>query len=273
MRTTSLAVPGADHAVRDVTWFAGLALLLTAAAAAGATALGPGLQFLLALGPAVIALVLAWRTGTLRQLIGTIRKRPAERRWYAVAILVPVIVSLGVVAVVMVLGMPNTGFLSGLTVTAAILPLVVFLPALAEEFAWRGFAFARLLGSMSPLAASLVLAAPWAVVHLALYLPGQPLEGTAVWPSVVSIVAMSVLTGWLYVRTGGSVLITTLFHTASNATTPLTWSVDPAAAWAIRPVLLGVFALAIVVLGGLRSPEPRRSDPRPASPALTGAVR
>jgi hypothetical protein len=105
-----------------------------------------------------------------------------------------------------------------------------------------------------------VLAVPWAAMHLALFLPDQMYAGQLLWPSIVTVVALSVLGTWVYVGTGGSVLMTTLFHASFNASTALTWAVGGEAAWAIRPVIFAVIAVAVVLLGGLRA---READDRP----------
>ncbi len=91
------------------------------------------------------------------------------------------------------MGEPTTGLFGELTPVALLIPLVVLLPAFAEEVAWRGYAVPRLMGAMSPLRASLVLALPWTIMHLVLQLPGGVNEGAAVWPTVLSLFAYSVV--------------------------------------------------------------------------------
>jgi uncharacterized protein len=241
--------------VRDAAVFAALSVALAGSAAAAAPILGPGLQFVVALGPAVIALVMASRARSARALLASLVRRPADPRWF-LALLMPIGLSLAVVPIAAILGHPTAGLFGKLTPVAAILPLVVVLPAAAEELAWRGFALPRLLSRTSPLMAALLIAVPWAAMHLPLYLSGQPYAGTSVWPSLLSVLALSILLTWLYVRSGGSVLLTTLFHTAFNAATPLTWAIDSDVAWAIRPVLLAIVAVAVVALGGLRRADP-----------------
>ncbi|HEY4189759.1 MAG TPA: type II CAAX endopeptidase family protein [Candidatus Limnocylindrales bacterium] len=248
---------GSGSPLRQAGWFVGLSLSLVIAGVVLAPVVGPALPFLLALGPGVIAIVLAWREGSLRRLLGSVTRRPTRARSYLV-LLVPFLGSLVVVPVAMLLGIATTGPFGSLTPTAVILPLVVFLPALAEELGWRGYALPRVMTRTSPLVASLVLAVPWAAMHLALYLPDQMYAGQQVWPSIVTVFSLSVLGTWVYLGTGGSVLMTTLFHAGYNAATPLTWAVDADAAWAIRPVIFAVTAVAVVLLGGLRSPDGTR---------------
>ena len=251
-----------DGAARQVATFTVLSLgiaALGAGIAIAAPAAGGIVPFLLALGPALVAIVMAWREGSLGRLGATLARRPTDRRWYG-ALALPVIASLAVVPVAMALGQPTTGILGSLTPAAVIIPLVVLVPAFAEELAWRGFALDGLLRTMSPLAAALAIAVPWTAMHLVLYLPGQPYAGSALWPSIISVASLAVLTAWIYVGSGGSVLMAGLFHWLSNASTPLTWSVEPDVAWAVRAVIVAVLAIGVVALGGLRLPSRERVD-------------
>jgi membrane protease YdiL (CAAX protease family) len=255
--TLDLARERHDRDARQAYLFMGLSVALAGGAALLSTTLGAGLPFVLALGPLAIALVLAWRTGSARALLGSATRRPTDGRWYA-ALLVPFLVALAAAPIAAVIGEPNAGLFGKLTPTALILPLIVFLPALAEELAWRGFATERLLGTWPPLASALIVAIPWGAMHLPLYLAGQPYDGSALWPSLMTIAAGSILFTYIYVGTGGSVLMTTLFHTAHNAATSLTWSVEPDLAWAIRPLILAVLAIVTVVVVGRTGPRVRQ---------------
>jgi membrane protease YdiL (CAAX protease family) len=129
----------------------------------------------------------------------------------------------------------------------------VFLPALAEEIAWRGYAISRLLPSMSPLAAALILAAPWIVLHAYLQLPGQMNDRLELWPTILSLASYSVLLTWVFVKTGGSVLLAALIHTGFNGVPPLMAQLDVDRAWAIRAVLVAVIAVVVIAFGGIRS--------------------
>ena len=215
----------------SVAWFVGLSLGLAVLAFAVGTPAAL-LPFVLAFAPAVFALGLAWREGdgALRRLVHSLTIRPADRRWYLV-LAIPVLWSLGTVAVAVALGEPVEGLFATAFPAVLIVPLVVLLPAFAEELAWRGFVLPRLLTTMSPLAASLILAVPWTLIHVFLYAPGQ------------------------FNGTGGSVLMTALFHAALNGVAPIMAGVDHDNAWVIRNVLAVVIAITLVALGGLGRPE------------------
>jgi uncharacterized protein len=82
---------------------------------------------------------------------------------------------------------------------------------LGEEPGWRGYALPQLQARRSPLASGLVLAVFVALWHLPLVVTGQ-LAGVAL-PITFAITLVYV---WLFNRTGGSVLITLVFHIAQG---------------------------------------------------------
>ena len=88
-----------------------------------------------------------------------------------------------------------------------------------------------------------MLGIPWALIHVPLYLPGQMNGGSALWSMVTQIIAYSVILTWIYVGTGGSVLMTGLFHALLNGLTPLTNGLDPFVAWDIRGVVFPIVAI------------------------------
>jgi len=81
-----------------------------------------------------------------------------------------------------------------------------------EEPGWRGFAVPRLQASRSPLVAAVVLGALVTGWHLPLVVAGDlgPI-------SLVSTFSITIVYVWLFNHTGGSVLLTLLFHSAQGA--------------------------------------------------------
>ena len=271
--------PAIDHGVSSggvtsrrqilgVVTFAGLSLGLAGVAlVAGVPA--ALLPFVLAVGPTIIALGLAWHEGhgALRRLARSVTIRPRRSIWY-LALTIPVFWSLATVAVAILLGEPTVGLFDTLVPALFIIPLVVLLPAFAEEIAWRGFALPRLMSGMAALPAALVLAIPWTAIHVALFLPGQWYAELAIWPMVVSIVSYSILLTWVFVGTGGSVLMTALFHAGLNGLAPVMAGIDADASWVIRNVLAAAIAIGVVALGGFRRPsQPDRSSRDARDPA------
>jgi membrane protease YdiL (CAAX protease family) len=255
--------PSSRAQVATVAWFVGLSLSLALVSiVAGAPA--ALLPFILALGPTVIALALAWREGygALGRLGHSLTLRPPHRRWYLILGL-PVAWSFGTVGVAVLLGAPTAGLFKNAFPAVAIIFLVVLLPAFAEEVAWRGFALPRLMTVMSPLQAALLIGIPWTLIHVGLFLPGQSNGELLLWPLGLSIVSYSVILTWLFVRTGGSVLMTALVHAGLNAMSPVMVGVDANTQWIIRNVLAAVIALAVIGLGGFRRTATPSSRPTP----------
>lgn len=97
------------------------------------------------------------------------------------------------------------------------LHLAVFVFAALEEIGWRGFALPRLLRSWSPLAASLLIAIPWAGLHYAFMLPGELLTGTPPLTHSLFILSVTFLLTWTYWSSQGSLFAVTWMHTWINA--------------------------------------------------------
>jgi membrane protease YdiL (CAAX protease family) len=237
--------------------FAGLSVGLAAAVTLGGvpSALVP---FVLAFGPAVLAVLLAWRegNGAVRRLLITAITRPSRRAWYALVGL-PFAWALAVVAIAFALGDPAAGVFDKVFPAIVMVPLVVLIPAFAEEIAWRGYAATRLLPSMTALRAALVLGLPWAALHLFLQLPGQMNAGLDWWPTIVSLVSYSVILTWAFVGSGGSVLLVALVHAGLNGVAPLMAGLDVDRTWVIRALLTASIAVVIVVAGGFRRLDTR----------------
>jgi membrane protease YdiL (CAAX protease family) len=82
---------------------------------------------------------------------------------------------------------------------------------LGEEPGWRGYALPRLQGGRSPLASGLVLGGLVALWHLPLVAAGMlALIGLPV------TFAITLVYVWLFNRSGGSVLLTMVFHVAQG---------------------------------------------------------
>jgi membrane protease YdiL (CAAX protease family) len=98
--------------------------------------------------------------------------------------------------------------------------LVIWLVgALPEEYGWRGYALGRLLEEHSPRNASLLLGLIWAAWHLPLHFISTSTQAAIpIWEFWLQTVVLTVIYTWLYLSTGGSVLIAGLFHATGNLT-------------------------------------------------------
>jgi uncharacterized protein len=86
-----------------------------------------------------------------------------------------------------------------------------------EEIGWRGYALPRLAARFGLARASLLLGVIWAFWHLPQFYIADAdtyRQSFLVWSA--QVVAMSVAFAWLYARTGGSLLLVMLLHSAIN---------------------------------------------------------
>jgi membrane protease YdiL (CAAX protease family) len=86
-----------------------------------------------------------------------------------------------------------------------------------EEIGWRGFALPRLADRFGLRIASVLLGVIWAIWHLPqFYIADADTfhQSFVVWAP--QIVAISVVLAWLYAKSGGSLLLVMLMHSAIN---------------------------------------------------------
>ena len=191
-------------------------------------------------------------------------------RWYAVAALLTPALAMLAVALGSALGMSTS---VGTEVSAAGVPVLLlvslWLFLLTEEAAWRGFALPRLQARMRPVPAALVLGVLWGLWHIPLFLIADSFQSSIPFAGfLLSILATSVLTSWIFNNTRGSVLMAALFHATTDvaiaysgvmsASTGLFWlivALQCLAAAAVVPALRTMPANTT----GLIHPEPSAS--------------
>lgn len=211
--------------------------------------------FLLVLIPAVVAIVITVATegvAGLRPLSSRVIRWRVGARWYLAALGIPLLGFIGVALTGLVLGQFSLARMTDtLTISAVFIPLVVLLPAMLEEFGWRGFGVQTAVErGHSPAWAAAILGVAHMLAHVPLYLPGQLYDALPLWPLPFMLLGYGVLQTWIYLRTGGSVLLAGLMHAALNAWVPLTWGLDPAWAWQARGVIFALAAVLVVQLTG-----------------------
>jgi hypothetical protein len=213
--------------------------------------------FVLVLIPPAAALLVTGVSGgqgDVKSLLGRLGRWRVGARWYVAAVGIPLAEKLAVVLLGLALGVSSLDrVVNALTASALVVPLVVLLPALLEELGWRGFGVQTAVDAgHSPAWAAAIVGPMFVAAHVPLYLPGQLYEGLPVWPLPISLLAGAVLLTWVYLRTGGSVLVAGLMHGALNATVPLTWGLDDAWVWQARAGVIGVIAVLVVVMSGVK---------------------
>jgi uncharacterized protein len=136
--------------------------------------------------------------------------------WYAVALLLPMIMTGTAASLNVLLGAqaPAPGALAAwpsLFLTFAVLLLVPGIGGAWEEPGFRGYAIPHLQAKRSALIASLVLGGLHVVWHLPLFLIGN-----IQWADIVFLPAWAVVLTWVLNSTGGSVLLIMLSHAMNN---------------------------------------------------------
>ncbi|MEZ4672554.1 MAG: CPBP family intramembrane glutamic endopeptidase [Anaerolineae bacterium] len=131
-------------------------------------------------------------------------------RWYAAAILLPLLTTGTGALLTVLLGASATPIqLSALPELIPEAIFVLLVVGLGEEPGFRGFAIPQLQKRFSAITATLILAALGIVWHIPLIITGD-----SSWTIVPVIVAGYFIFTWLFNNTNGSVLIAMLFHTA-----------------------------------------------------------
>jgi len=223
-----------------------------------------------AFGPAVAAIVvtgLASGEPAVRALVGQLGRWRVGAGWYLVALGLPLAEDALAAGIATLTGSFSAARLP------PVLPIVpamwvVFLFAAGEELGWRGFALPHLIGPRSPLAASLMVGTLQVVWHWpVLLLPHQYLSGVPVVAWSVFALSEAIIFAWLFISTGGSVLICALYHGASNLGMILYEGIDPALAPWFKCSSSVLTALGVVAWAG-RDLSRRRAPMRESTPPL-----
>ncbi|WP_181037570.1 CPBP family intramembrane glutamic endopeptidase [Arthrobacter sp. ZGTC412] len=179
----------------------------------------------------------AWGRRLIRWRVGWI--------WYAVAILLPVLLVLVSGVITMVLGAAAPGLAqltwSGMLTVFAVRLVNPLDGPLGEEPGFRGYALPLLQTSRSPLVSAAILGVLVALWHLPLVLFG----GLSV-TGLPTTFAITFLYVWLFNRTDGSVLLTLLFHNSQGTFTMGSFGFTGADAVRVELVYFMVVVLAVL---------------------------
>ena len=236
-------------------------------------------------GPFLAALLVLAVTEGKSGVVGLLRRMVRWRvgiQWYAVALLLPIVVILAAAALnVFLLGAQRTSSVADLGGWSSFLLLFLLsllIPGFAgtwEEPGFRGYALPRLQFRYSALIASLILGVLWAFWHLPFVVTGEH-----IWiDATLFIIEWSIVYTWLFNNAKGSVLIVMLFHAMNNTFSSafesqmFSGADSVNQAW-LRLALWGVVAIVLVVVYGsqhlsrkhLKQVEPVQPEVPEASP-------
>lgn len=270
-RADQLKLPASAGTAPAILAFIGLAFVFSwGAGLAGAMIrpdlplLGAALLTLAGFGPSLAGAatvgVFGGR-GALREWIGRCINRRVSWRWLFAAFVVPPALMVCALGVHMALGAEWPSFPAVHHITLAIanfgLVLLVGGP-LGEEFGWRGYLTPALTRRMNWRMASLLIGIVWGVWHLPLFvLAGTVQSQMAIPVFLVNVLAGAVLFGWLFERSGGSLLPALVLHTSLNAWAGLLAIVPTAETQ--RPYLLVTGLLVLVASALLLTPDRKRA--------------
>jgi uncharacterized protein len=212
-------------------------------------------------GPFLAALLVLAVTEGKSGVVGLLRRMVRWRvgiQWYAVALLLPIVVILAAAALnVFLLGAQRTSSVADLGGWSSFLLLFLLsllIPGLAgtwEEPGFRGYALPRLQFRYSALIASLILGVLWAFWHLPFVVTGEQ-----IWiDATLFIIEWSIVYTWLFNNAKGSVLIVMLFHAMNNTFSSafesqmFSGADSVNQAW-LRLALWGVVAIVLVIVYG-----------------------
>ena len=172
------------------------------------------LFFLAVYAPAIAAFIIVARTGGvtgLKRFLGRVLLWRCSSAWYAFLIIgVPLIFIIGSAIRGNLLTEPFP-FMSFQSLLAALALAAIKGPM--EEFGWRGLALPLLQRKLAPVWAGLVLGVIWGLWHFpAFLLSGTQQSEWSFAAFFAGCLAISVIATALFNRSGGSILLSALFH-------------------------------------------------------------
>jgi uncharacterized protein len=240
-------------------------------------------QPIVGFGPFLAALVVLAITQGKTGIVGLLRRMVRWRVapvWYAVALLLPVAISLTAAVFNVLLGAqaPSSVELGGWTGLFSTFFILLLIPGLGgtwEEPGWRGYALPRLQVGRSALFASLILWVGLVVWHLPLMIVGE-----VHWSDVVFLLGFAIVFNWVFNNANGSVLIIMIMHAMNNTISgsfigPMFSGADSVRqAWPYAALWCAVATVVVVVYGPQHLSRKHRKQEEPAQPeAATAAPR
>lgn len=170
--------------------------------------------------PGIVALLMT-PAADRKRLLGRLFAWRADWRLYAFAIGFMIAIKLAVAVIHRIAfdAWPRFGDTPVLLMFASTIVSTVLLGQAGEELGWRGYALPRLAAHLGFPLAGLLLGVIWALWHLPLFfIAGTTTTGQSFPLYTLQVTALSVAIAWLYVKSGGSLLLTMLMHAAVNNT-------------------------------------------------------
>jgi membrane protease YdiL (CAAX protease family) len=213
--------------------------------------------------PTIFALTLTiWSSGAagVKQEIGRLSFRPGAGRWLVVAAVFPALVT-----AIAVWSGRAVGDAGPFTAPGGILTMVTLqfvTGAVGEELGWRGFLLPRLSERFGEMWSVWVMAILWSLWHVAgFFFPGTPhYQFIPPVPFLVSVALFGVFLGFIFYRSGGSVLATILAHLSLNLSLGVGGvSLSSRVFWCVPVGIYGAVALLITLKLRLADTDSRKN--------------
>lgn len=161
--------------------------------------------------------------GTIRSWLSGLLRFRVGGRWYAAALLVPLIDPMIQAALAHQAGVElSLHLIDRVPLYLSSFVLVLLIGGGQEEFGWRGWLLPHLQRRMRPLSASVIIGVVHGAWHLPLFVFGaSTYADTHFWAYLPHILGGAVVFTWLYNRGHRSVIIVMLFHAQINVASAL----------------------------------------------------
>lgn len=136
---------------------------------------------------------------------------------------------------------------------------VFILGPLPEEIGWRGVGYDRLLMTMTPLSASILLGIFWAAWHVPLFFIentfhyGLGFGSFRFWVFLLSNIPLTIIITWIYNHTDRSILMAAIVHFSGNIVGAILPKSDRFAALELLGLIFIAITISIFTGTGLRS--------------------
>jgi membrane protease YdiL (CAAX protease family) len=174
-------------------------------------------------GPFVSAIVLTFWYQRGRGVLGLLKKgvdyRFAKKWWLPTILLCPLIIG-GALGIAALAGenIPELYWIANPSLILVNFFIILFTGGpLQEEFGWRGYALPRLQNRFNALVSSIIIGFMWGLWHLPYFFIGTELTyAYGIIPQIITAILLSILLTWLFNNTGGSILVSLMFHNMFN---------------------------------------------------------
>jgi membrane protease YdiL (CAAX protease family) len=174
-------------------------------------------------GPFVSAVLLTFWYQRGRGVLGLLKKgvdyRFAKKWWIPTLLLCPLIIG-GALGIAALAGesIPELYWIADPSLILVNFVVILFTGGpLQEEFGWRGYALPRLQSRFNALVSSVIVGFMWGLWHLPYFFIGTELTyAYGIIPQIITAILLSILLTWLFNNTGGSILVSLLFHNMFN---------------------------------------------------------